>query len=113
MTSRAFPRQEFSWVMPVKRQPGAFGLLRKKISPRTHGVGDDSGNREGASALRAYSGTFEPWQDLIAEIWQLIRVIDERNRDAAHTGPRQRDEVVGDPLRVSGKRQPAHAMHLE
>src|SRR6266850_6244411 len=66
-----------------------------------------------ASALRAHSGAFEARQDLIAEIRQLIRVIDERNRDAAYTGLRQRDEVVGDPLRVSDKRQSAHSMHLE
>ena len=67
----------------------------------------------GASALGAHSGAFEAWQDLIAEIRELIRVIDERNRDAADTGPRQRDKIVGDPLRVPDKRQSAHSMHLE
>src|SRR5438067_7566609 len=81
------------------------GIAESFREPWTHA--------DGASALGAHSGAFEAWQDLSAEIRQLIRVIDERNRDAADTGPRQRDEAVGDPLRDHDKRQPAHAMHLE
>src|SRR4029079_17877484 len=64
------------------------------------------------SMLLAQARALEPRQNLLAEKWKLVDIIDQRNGDPVHTRVAEIDQLAGDMIGVANDGQATHPLRI-